>query len=73
MNDDKVQQLQEELERQKSALEKLRAEHATLVQTLNSVLNMFRFTLGIAYHAHPDNDNIKAMVDNLYSTKEESK
>lgn len=63
-----VKDNQEELERAKNAL---LAENAKLQKELSTVLSMLRFTLGIAYNAHPDNDKIKAMVDKLYVVETE--
>lgn len=58
----------QELENQ---LNGLNAAYESLNSSFNSILNMFRFTVGIAYNAHPDNDKIRAMVDKLFTIEGE--
>lgn len=66
MNDKKIE-VNDEIEKLQERINELSRENYELRNSLNSTLSMLRFTLGIAYNAHPDNDRIKAMVDNLYT------
>ena len=66
MNDKKIE-VNDEIENLKVQIQDLNRENYELRNSLNSTLSMLRFTLGIAYNAHPDNDRIKAMVENLYT------
>lgn len=66
MNDKKIE-VNDEIEKLQERINELSRENFELRNSLNSTLSMLRFTLGIAYNAHPDNDRIKAMVDNLYT------
>ena len=60
----KIQDLENQLKNINVAYDQLNA-------SFSSVLNMLRFTVGIAYNAHPDNDKIKAMVDKLFTVEGE--
>lgn len=62
--DIKIQELE-------SQLNGLNGAYESLNSSFNSILNMLRFTVGIAYNAHPDNDKIKAMVDKLFTVEGE--
>ena len=66
MNDKKIE-VNDEIEKLQERINELSRENFELRNSLNSTLSMLRFTVGIAYNAHPDNDRIKAMVDNLYT------
>lgn len=66
MNDKKIE-VNDEIEKLQERMNELSRENFELRNSLNSTLSMLRFTVGIAYNAHPDNDRIKAMVDNLYT------
>lgn len=66
MNDKKIE-VNDEIEKLQERMDELSRENFELRNSLNSTLSMLRFTVGIAYNAHPDNDRIKAMVDNLYT------
>ena len=66
MNDKKIE-VTDEIEKLQERMNELSRENFELRNSLNSTLSMLRFTVGIAYNAHPDNDRIKAMVDNLYT------
>lgn len=66
MNDKKIE-VNDEIEKLQERINELSRENYELRNSLNSTLSMLRFTVGIAYNAHPDNDRIKAMVDNLYT------
>ena len=62
--DAKIQELENQLN-------SLNAAYEGLNSSFNSVLNMLRFTVGIAYNSHPDNDKIRAMVDRLFTIEGE--
>ena len=64
---DKKNEVNDEIEKLQERMNELSRENYELRNSLNSTLSMLRFTVGIAYNAHPDNDRIKAMVDNLYT------
>lgn len=66
MNDKKIE-VNDEIEKLQEKINELSRENYELRNSLNSTLSMLRFTVGIAYNAHPDNDRIKAMVDSLYT------
>lgn len=66
MSDKKIE-VNDEIEKLQERMNELSRENFELRNSLNSTLSMLRFTVGIAYNAHPDNDRIKAMVDNLYT------
>lgn len=66
MSDKKIE-VNDEIEKLQERINELSRENFELRNSLNSTLSMLRFTVGIAYNAHPDNDRIKAMVDNLYT------
>ncbi len=66
MSDKKIE-VNDEIEKLQERMNELSRENYELRNSLNSTLSMLRFTVGIAYNAHPDNDRIKAMVDNLYT------
>ena len=66
MNDKKIE-VNDEIEKLQERMDELSRENFELRNSLNSTLSMLRFTVGIAYNAHPDNDRIEAMVDNLYT------
>lgn len=66
MSDKKIE-VNDEIEKLQERINELSRENYELRNSLNSTLSMLRFTVGIAYNAHPDNDRIKAMVDNLYT------
>ena len=63
--------IKDEVQELKRANDALLTEKVKLQNELTTVLSMLRFTLGIAYNAHPDNDRIKAMVDKLYVVSSE--
>lgn len=50
----------------KDALEGKEHELRQVQSTLADLSNWLRFTLGIAYNAHPDNEALQAMVKALY-------
>lgn len=64
-------EVKDEVQELKRANDALLTEKVKLQNELTTVLSMLRFTLGIAYNAHPDNDRIKAMVDKLYVVSSE--
>lgn len=64
---DKNEETINEVEELKKQVNDLMKANLELKANLTSTLSMLRFTLGIAYNAHPDNDKIKGMVDSLYS------
>ena len=66
MSDKKIE-VNDEIEKLQERMDELSRENFELRNSLNSTLSMLRFTLGIAYNAHPDNDKIRGMVDSLYS------
>ena len=59
-------ELQDQLEEYKRGNQALLIEKAKLQSDLNTTLSMLRFTLGIAYNAHPDNRQIRGMVEKLW-------
>ncbi len=59
-------ELQDQLEEYKRGNQALLIEKAKLQSDLNTTLSMLRFTLGIAYNTHPDNRQIRGMVEKLY-------
>lgn len=68
MNDEEKKiEVNDEIENLHNQIEQLSRENYELRNNLSSVVSMLRFTVGIAYNAHPDNDKIKAMVDKLYT------
>lgn len=64
---DKNEETINEIEELKKQVNDLAKANLELKANLTSTLSMLRFTLGIAYNAHPDNDKIRGMVDSLYS------
>lgn len=64
---DKEEEITNEVEELKNQVNDLVKANLELKANLSSTLSMLRFTLGIAYNAHPDNDKIRGMVDSLYS------
>lgn len=66
MSDNKIE-VNDEIENLNAQIQELSQANYELRASLNSTLSMLRFTLGIAYNAHPDNDRIKGMVESLYA------
>lgn len=71
VNDDKPAKpaVNPEVENLQKQLVELNNNYLSLQKAHNDVLNMFRFTLGIAYQARPDSKQLQSMVDIIFKVE----
>ena len=59
-------EIREESNEKDKAINSLYAEKIQLEKKYQSLLNMYCFTLGIAYNAHPDNAIIQKLMNGAF-------